>query len=153
MLLILIIGCSKAPPQFDKAYINMSQQDLENAYPDLQQLQETKNEKDETMLVFERSGDDNIQIAQYYIKADKLVGIVVLFSKKTKFDSIANGIVETNGMPSKQLNLMGSQAAIWEHGKNYISLMTGSGPTKIELPTGQTKIVNPKEIILILGKK
>ncbi len=151
MLSLLAGGCSKAP-QFDKAHINMSSQSLRLAYPDLLQLEDSKDKDGRTVLVFQRSSD-SVEKAQYYVRDDKLMGVAVLFSKGTEFDSLVAKLAENNGQPDQQLNVMGSKAATWEKGGNFISVISGTTRTKIQLPTGESVMLEPKEIVLILGKE
>lgn len=151
MSCLFLGGCSK-PPQFDKARIDMSLQSLRLAYPDLRQIDDVKDKEGRRFFVFQRSSGD-IAKAQYYVSGDKLMVAAVLFSKGMKFDSLIAELTESNGQPDQNLNVMGSKAAAWEKGENFISVISGTTRTEIQLPTGETVMLEPEEIVLILGKK
>lgn len=152
LTLIFLAGCSKGP-QFDKASINMSLSSLQSAYPGLQRLDDIKDKQGGTVLVFQRPSDDNVKKAQYYVKDDKLIGMVVIFPKGTAFDSVVRKLAEENGEPDRKMSVMGSQAATWEKGGSAISVITAVSGTQIGLPSGGTEKLEPGEILLFLGKQ
>lgn len=153
LLMALSTGCSKPAPRFDGAYIDMSLTEFQNLYSDLSQPQAIQDENGNALLVFQRPARDNFKKRQYYVQNEKLIGIVILFTTTTEFESVLNEFIESNGKPSKNLSVMGSRVAIWEQGKNFINITSGTSQTRVQLPTGGSETLEPKEIILILGRK
>ncbi len=145
-------GCSKPAPRFDGAYIDMSLTEFQNLYSDLSQPQEIRDENGNALLVFQRPARESFKKRQYYVQNERLIGIVILFATTTEFESVLNEFIESNGQPSQNLSVMGSRAAIWEQGKNFINITSGTSQTRVQLPTGGSETLEPKEIMLILGR-
>ncbi len=153
LFMVVSTGCSKPAPRFDGAYIDMSLTEFQNLYSDLSQPQEIRDENGNALLVFQRPARENLKRRQYYVQNEKLIRIVILFAATTEFESVLNEFIESNGQPSKNLSVMGSRVAIWEQGKNFINITSGTSPTRVQLPTGGSETLEPKQIMLILGRK
>ncbi len=152
LFMALSTGCSKPAPRFDGAYIDMSLTEFQNLYSDLSQPQEIRDENGNALLVFQRPARESFKKRQYYVQNEKLIGIVILFATTTEFESVLNEFIESNGQPSRNISVMGSRVAIWEQGKNFINITTGTSQTRVQLPTGGSETLEPKEIMLILGR-
>jgi hypothetical protein len=152
LFMALSTGCSKPAPGFDGAYIDMPLTEFQNLYSDLSQPQDNRDENGNALLVFERPARDNFRKRQYYFRNEKLIGIVILFATTTKFESVLNEFIESNGRPSQNLSVMGSRVAVWEQGKNFINITSGTSQMRVQLPTGGSVTLEPQEIMLVLGR-
>ena len=146
-------GCSKPAPRFDGAYIDMSAKELQTLHSDLSQPHYIENGDGEAISVFQRPARDNIKTVQYYVRNEQVIGIVVLFSRTTGFAAVLDEVIESNGKPGKDLRVMDSRAAIWEQGRTFINITTGTSQTRVQLPTGESQTLEPGEVILVLGRR
>ena len=153
MFVACSIGCSKPAPRFDGAYIDMSARELRILHSDLSKPHYVENGDGTAISVFQRPARDSIKTVQYYVRNERVIGIVVLFSTTTDFASVLDEVVESNGTPSKNLSVMGSRTAIWQQGQRFISITTGTTQTRVQLPTGESQTLEPGEVILVLGSQ
>ena len=153
MFTILMAGCAKNPPCFEEARIEMTLQDFKAQYPQAQKLADAKGTKGIPFSIYQREPKNKIKRAHYFFSENKLVGIIVIFSEGAQFDSIVDELGVANGEPTKQFMMAGSKAAVWEKGEYFINMLQGTTETEIKLPTGITQVLNPGDIVIMLGRK
>ena len=150
---VCLPGCGKLPAQFDTVYIDMPVRELASAYADIEKVRVVKDEKNRDITIFQRPQRDNVLQERYYVCEDKVIGVMILFSKEAQFDAIAAELLKANGKASKTVNLMGSQAALREGGGKMIHLIRGTAPIKVELPVENPIRLGRNETILIMSKE
>ncbi len=150
---LLLSSCSKPPPRFEEASIEMSLQDFKTQYPDAQKIAAAKGKEGTPFSVYRMRSDSTFKKADCFFSKDKLVGMIILFSEGVAFDSVVDALAAANGEPAQQFMMANSKAAIWENGIYFINMVQGATQTEIKLPTGESQILNPGDIVVMFGRK
>lgn len=151
--LCILAGCSKSPPRFEDARIEMTLQDFKARYPNALKVAEAKGTDGEPYSLFQRAPTTKMKKAEYYFSKDQLVGIIILFSKAAEFDSIVDALTAANGEPKEQFIMANSKAAVWDRKNYFINMIQGATETEIKLPTGIAHKLAPGDIVVMIGRK
>lgn len=150
---VVFSGCSKAPPRFEDARIDMALEDFKANHPHAQGGAEVKGPTGIPFSIYRRENEGRIKNADYFFSEGKLVGIVVVYSAEAPFDSVVEILARSNGNPTRQLMMEHSKIAAWERGIYFMNMVQSDVETSINLPTGTTRPLQPRDIVIMLGKK
>lgn len=131
----------------------MSLQDFKIRYPGAQKIAEAKGSEGIPFLVYRRESEKVFKKADYFFSKSKLVGIIILFSEGIQFDAVVEDLATLNGEPTQQFIMANSKGAAWEMGIYFINMIQGTTETEIKLPTGEPQMLNPGDIVVMLGRK
>ena len=105
------------------------------------------------MVEYSLPTEGNVKRASYFFQKDLLMGMVIIYSKDSDFDYLANQLALKNGKPTQVKTVDNTRGAHWRRSDSYIMLLNGVKGTQIKLPIGETDEIKPEEIILIIGKR
>ncbi len=127
--LVMVIGCTQGPPAYEKAYLGMPLKELLSSYSDAEKVRGVPDETGVEVVEYSLPPEGNVKRAGYFFQNDLLIGMVIMYSRDSDFDYLANQLALKNG------------------------LLHGIKGTQIKLPIGQTDEIKPEEVILIIGKR
>ncbi len=151
--LAIVMGCTKRPPAYEKAYLGMPLQELLSSYPEARKIQGVPDDKGVEVFEYSLPPYGNVIRASYFFQNDLLIGMVIIYSGESDFDYLANQLALKNGKPSQVKTVDDTRGAHWRKSDSYIMLLNGIKGTQIKLPIGKTDEIKPDEIILIIGKR
>ena len=151
--LAIVMGCTQGPPAYEKAYLDMPLQDLLSSYSDAKKIQGVPDDRGVDVVEYSLPPERNVKRASYFFQNDLLIGMVIIYSKDSDFDYLANQLALKNGKPTQVKTVDNTNGAHWRRSDSYIMLLNGVKGTQIKLPIGETDEIKPEEIILIIGTR
>ena len=151
--LAIVMGCTKRPPAYEKAYLGMPVQELLSSYPDTKKVRGVPDDKGVEVVEYSLPPEGNVKRASYFFQNDLLIGMVIIYRKGSGFDYLVNQLALKNGKPTQVKTVDDTKGAHWRRSDSYIMLLNGIKGKQIKLPVGETDEIKPEEIILIIGKR
>ena len=84
--LAIVIGCTKAPPAYEKAYLGMPLQELLSSYPDTKKVRGVPDDKGVEIVEYSLPPEGNVKRSSYFFQNDLMVGMVIIYNKELEFD-------------------------------------------------------------------
>jgi hypothetical protein len=151
--LIIVMGCTQGPPAYEKAYLGMPLQELLSSYYEAKKVRGVPDEKGGEVVEYSLPPEGNVKRSGYFFRNDQLIGMVIVYSRESDFDYLANKLALKNGKPTQVKTVDNTKGAHWRRTDSYIMLLHGIKGTQIKLPIGETGEIKPEEVILIIGKR
>jgi len=149
----MFVGCTQGPPAYEKAYLGMPLKELLSSYSEAEKVRGVPDDKGEEVVEYSLPPEGNVKRAGYFFQNDLLIGMVIIYSRDSDFDYLANQLALKNGKPTQVKTVDNTKGAHWRRPDSYIMLLHGIKGTQIKLPIGQTDEIKPEEVILIIGKR
>jgi hypothetical protein len=131
----------------------MPLEDFKSAYPEAQLVADAKGPQGVPFSIYQSKPEGKIKSANYFFSENKLVGIIVLYSEGVQFDPVVDDLTALNGKATNQVMMADSKAAVWERGPYFINMIQSASETEIKLPTGASRVLQPGDIVVMLGRK